>query len=237
MWAWGQGAQPSPAQPSLPSPAQPSSTAAGGSAARPHLPALTVAAFVRLCAGADDKLYATFIPAEDPSAAAPGAAPRGVSILARDLQVGACGCMLVCARSAELRIKLLVLCWRTSRARPPPAAHTRALLPTRLSMHPYPFHHPPSWSPFTTPRASLRACAASGRANPSRWRASQSRPSASCPPPAWSSRRTRACRWSTPALRVRRRCTALLCWVAAVLRCAAPCLLAGCSLACGLAVS
>lgn len=37
-------------------------------------------------AGGDNKLYATFVPAEDPSNAPPGTAPRGVSILARDMQ-------------------------------------------------------------------------------------------------------------------------------------------------------
>ncbi|PSC68118.1 cytochrome c biogenesis [Micractinium conductrix] len=36
--------------------------------------------------GGDNKLYATFLPAEDPSTVTPGAAPRGVSVLARDLQ-------------------------------------------------------------------------------------------------------------------------------------------------------
>ncbi|KAL4427842.1 hypothetical protein ABPG75_001931 [Micractinium tetrahymenae] len=36
--------------------------------------------------GGGDKLYATFLPAEDPSQAPPGTTPRGVSILARDLQ-------------------------------------------------------------------------------------------------------------------------------------------------------
>ncbi|KAI3428303.1 hypothetical protein D9Q98_006682 [Chlorella vulgaris] len=36
--------------------------------------------------GGDSKLYATFLPAEDPALAPPGTAPRGVSILARDLQ-------------------------------------------------------------------------------------------------------------------------------------------------------
>lgn len=43
-----------------------------------------------LNAGGDSKLYATFLPAEDPALAPPGTAPRGVSILARDLQVHRC---------------------------------------------------------------------------------------------------------------------------------------------------
>ena len=41
------------------------------------------------CPGGESKLYATVLPADDPTKLAPGSTPRGVSILARDLQVGA----------------------------------------------------------------------------------------------------------------------------------------------------
>lgn len=47
--------------------------------------------------GGDGKLYATFLPADDPTKMAPGSTPRGVSILARDLQAreAGCSCLLV----------------------------------------------------------------------------------------------------------------------------------------------
>lgn len=54
-------------------------------AAQPCLPACPPAA--RAPAGGNDKLYATFLPVEDPAQAPPGTTPRGISILARDLQV------------------------------------------------------------------------------------------------------------------------------------------------------
>jgi cytochrome c biogenesis protein len=75
-------------------------------------------------AGGDSKLYATFLPAEDPAAAPPGAAPRGISILARDLQVGRLG-------------------WEAAPGRPlrrPRADAPRLLCPARdgASAHPAP---------------------------------------------------------------------------------------------------
>ena len=61
--------------------------------------------------GGDGKLYATFLPADDPTKMAPGSTPRGVSILARNLQAreamgGAAACR--CLRSGDWRF--LQLC-------------------------------------------------------------------------------------------------------------------------------
>jgi hypothetical protein len=66
-----------------------------------------------LNAGGDSKLYATFLPAEDPALAPPGTAPRGVSILARDLQVHRCvlpACRLPPATCPPLALPAFLAC-------------------------------------------------------------------------------------------------------------------------------